>query len=229
MLQLSELLFERADLMPSLLACFTEADAKHYLSVVCRPLNEAVKEAAKEAARKPDKAKPFKPYMSLDAGLERLRRRYMPGLYDAVAALATTLYAQRAAGVLLFWQHSKGASGADTPAEPTILGFHGFYVLNHSTWREQMLELASTHPAFRWPHAGRYAYNADRPVWGVYEVLRDVGLRCVVGTSRLWAGTDLSRPNSPGPPCPLRYTEWLFREDVTYTEVLRELRRLREA
>jgi hypothetical protein len=225
MLQLSELLFERVDLLPSLLACFTLEDAKHYLSVVCRALNQAIS----EAARKPEKSKLFKPYMSLEASLERLRRRYTPGPYDAVAALATTLYAQRAAGIMLFWEHSTGAAGADTPAKPTILGFHGFYVLDHSTWREQLVQLARTHPAFRWPHAGRYAYNADRPVWCVYEVLRDIGLRCVAGTSRLWAGTDLSRPSSPGPPCPLRYTEWLFRDDVTYTEVLRDLRRLREA
>jgi hypothetical protein len=167
--------------------------------------------------------------MCLDAALERLRRRYTPGLYEAVAAVATTLYAQRAAGIMLFWEHSKGAAGADTPDKPTILGFHGFYVLDHSTWREQLLQLASTHPAFRWPHAGRYAYSADRPPWCVYEVLRDFGLRCVVGTSKLWAGTDLSRPSSPGPPCPLRYQEWIFREDVTYTELLRELRRMREA
>ena len=68
---LSELLFERDDLLPSLLACFTLEDAKHYLSVVCRPLNEAVKEAARKPD-KPDRAKPFKPYMCLDAALERL-------------------------------------------------------------------------------------------------------------------------------------------------------------
>jgi hypothetical protein len=95
---LSELLFERDDLLPSLLACFTLEDAKHYLSVVCRPLNEAIK----EAARKPDKAKPFKPYMCLDAALERLGRRYTSGPCAAAAAVATTLFAQRAAGVLLF-------------------------------------------------------------------------------------------------------------------------------
>jgi hypothetical protein len=213
MLLLSELLFERDDLLPSLLACFTLEDAKHYLSVVCRPLNQAIK----EAARKPDKAKPFKPYMSLDAALERLGRRYTPGPCAAVAAVASTLYAQCAAGILLFWEHTSKSEGR------TILGFQGFYVLDHTTWRDQMLHLASTHPAFKRPDAGRYAYHSDRPVWCVYDVLRDIGLRCVTGSARMWAGTDLSKPKDPGPLCPLRYTEYLFRNDVTYTQILREL------
>ena len=146
---LSELLFERDDLLPSLLACFTLEDAKHYLSVVCRALNEATRRSDVK----------FMPFMTLDAALERLRRRYMPGLYDAVAALATTLYAQHAAGMLIFWEHATSKTTA-----PTILGFQGFWVLSHDLWREQLLQLASTHPAFRFPHAGRYAYDADNPL-----------------------------------------------------------------
>ena len=207
-----QLLFAHADVMNLVLARFTLDDAKHYLSVVCRALNEATRRSDVK----------FMPFMTLDAALERLRRRYMPGLYDAVAALATTLYAQHAAGMLIFWEHATSKTTA-----PTILGFQGFWVLSHDLWREQLLQLASTHPAFRWPHAGRYAYSADRPPWCVYEVFRDFGLRCVAGTGA--GGPYVARPRSPKPPCPLRYREWLFRDDVTYTELLRELRLLREA
>jgi hypothetical protein len=92
-----------------------------------------------------------------------------------------------------------------------------------------MVHLANTHPAFKRPDAGRYAYNDDRPAWCVYEVLRDIGLRCVTG-SVTGAGTGAGGAARPfcvvagRVPCPLSHREWLFRNDVTYTEVLRELR-----
>ncbi len=69
-----------------------------------------------------------------------------------------------------------------------------------------------------WTHADRYAYHADRPAWCVYDVLKDLGLRCAAGPFCVLAGR-----------CPLRYREWLFRNDITYTELLHQLRRERDA
>jgi len=165
------------DILFCLLSFFTEVDAQHYLSVVCRPLNNAVK-----AARTLEKNKPFRPCMSLHATLERLRRRYTPGDYEAAAAVATTLYRMRSDKIMVFWEYPKGEPGEHTPAEPSILGLYGFWVLDTPEWRRQLLQLANTHPAFRLPNVTRYAYNTDHPIWCVYEVLQNFGLRCVDGT-----------------------------------------------
>jgi hypothetical protein len=165
------------DILFCLLSFFTEVDAQHYLSVVCRPLNNAVK-----AARTLEKNKPFRPCMSLHATLERLRRRYTPGDYEAAAAVASTLYRMRSDKIMVFWEYPKGEPGEHTPAEPSILGLYGFWVLDTPEWRRQLLQLANTHPAFRLPNVTRYAYNTDHPIWCVYEVLQNFGLRCVDGT-----------------------------------------------
>ena len=189
------------DILFCLLSFFTKVDAQHYLSVVCRPLNNAVK-----AARTLEKNKPFRPCMSLHATLERLRRRYTPGDYEAAAAVASTLYRMRSDKIMVFWEYPKGEPGEHTPAEPSILGLYGFWVLDTPEWRRQLLQLANTHPAFRLPNVTRYAYNTDHPIWCVYEVLQNFGLRCVDGTQyqlfpKWFQGNAFSESTRWGPRC----------------------------
>jgi hypothetical protein len=176
-------LISNVDCITHLLEKFTLADAQYFLRPLCRAMNLAT--------RRPEVR--WVPHASLEAALERLRRRYDLGptvrYYECVEALTQTLYALQLSGAVQFLQADPVHHGR------IILGFYSIEVLDPVAWIQELLAVVRTHPAFQHPLAGVYAYQAYDPPCVAYAILRDLGLRPVVGTSIPPATTEAEMRN----------------------------------
>jgi hypothetical protein len=206
MIQLLELFRPYEDVTWFILSKFTYDDSKT-LRKVCIAFARATMVFARDGNTK------WQPFDCLEAALDRLRRRYnfviVKSWFHAVEQVVRALYALEDQRVIKFHLPHGGFRAMN------ILGVNQLSVRVYSTYRETMLELVRTHPAFG-PQAGPYRFLATNPPWDVLAVLRDIGF-CeteVMGTNIIM---------EPSPTIGGNY----WRANIP-TELLAQLRVLRE-
>jgi hypothetical protein len=195
-------LLARDDLAVALLSNFTY-DASKELRHVCK--------AFARASYLPGLQ--WQPFHCLDAALQRLRRRYdfdEPWLAP-VEQVVRALYAMNEQRIIEFHLPS-----ALFPSM-NVLGIHCIAVNNYAAFRDTLVELVSTHPAFQGDDAGPYRFLETNDQWAAFAVIRDLGFRYLVASAMLPQGD------------PLGYLDWVSTRDVAHMELLIRLCGMREA